>query len=324
MKSLSILFILLSFNSKAQFSTPAGEIGSIAISKNSSLIQNWANQIISFKRGPENILNPNGILASYGDSTAALGPAEGNSYDVVSLGDGGSITLAFENPITNVDGYDFAVFENSISNDFLELAFVEVSSDSINYVRFPATSLTQNSTQVVSFGNLQCSSINNLAGTFIQGFGTPFNLEDLIDSTNINIDSIKYIRVIDVIGSIHSSVAKHDHLGNIINDPFPTEFESSGFDLDGIGIINQNNYLTNQIVDQLDFVIYPNPVKNEFTVSHSFSEGEYFIYALSGRLMQKGFIYNSKLIDISYFSKGSYFLEVKNETTSTTKIIIKE
>ena len=41
---------------------------------------------------------------------------------VVSLGEGGTITLRFEPPISDGDGDDFAVFENSVVEGFLELA----------------------------------------------------------------------------------------------------------------------------------------------------------------------------------------------------------
>ena len=32
--------------------------------------------------------------------------------------------------------------------------------------------------------------------------------------------------------------ASYDSQGNIINDPFPTPFETGGFDLDAIGVIH--------------------------------------------------------------------------------------
>ena len=57
-------------------------------------------------------------------------------------------TVTFASPIYNGEGPDFAVFENGFDIDdeydptgvlhFLELAFVEVSSDGENFFRFPA------------------------------------------------------------------------------------------------------------------------------------------------------------------------------------------
>ena len=83
------------------------------------------------------------------------------SSGVVSLGDGGYGILTFDEPIDNGLGWDFAVFENSFSDDFLELAFVEVSSDGINFFRFPATSLTQDIVQVGGFGNIDANELDH-------------------------------------------------------------------------------------------------------------------------------------------------------------------
>ena len=47
--------------------------------------------------------------ATYQDPQKALGPAKGDSYDIVCLGNGGSITLTFDIPICDGEGADFAV-----------------------------------------------------------------------------------------------------------------------------------------------------------------------------------------------------------------------
>ncbi|MGC4070064.1 MAG: hypothetical protein QM784_36490 [Polyangiaceae bacterium] len=56
------------------------------------------------------------VDAKWMDEQQALGPAEGNSNDVVSLGEGGRITLSFAKPISDSDGPDLCVFENSFSD----------------------------------------------------------------------------------------------------------------------------------------------------------------------------------------------------------------
>jgi len=93
------------------------------------------------------------------DPTRALGSATGNHIEsVVTLGDlsqveidggvaPGEITMTFDILIGNGDGPDLAVFENGLvdtgtGNVFAELAFVEVSSDGVNFARFPSDSLT--------------------------------------------------------------------------------------------------------------------------------------------------------------------------------------
>ena len=117
--------------------------------------------------------------ASFGLVDNALGKSDAtiaNPNPVVSLGDGGHITLSFATPITNGPGADFAVFENGFADSFLELAFVEVSSDGTNFFRFPSHSLTSTGAQVASFGTLDTTNIDGLAGKYRAGFGTPFDL----------------------------------------------------------------------------------------------------------------------------------------------------
>ena len=207
------------------------------MANDSPQILGWATGVASLNRGLADITNPDGGVVTFGDASNALGPAEGTSLDVVSLGDGGSITLTFDQPISDGAGADFAVFENSFSDTFLELAFVEVSSNGTDFFRFDATSLTQTQTQVGAFGTLDPTNLNNLAGTFRQGFGTPFDLAELTDPA-LNTDLVTHVRLIDVVGSIDPNVGSQDASGNFINDPFSTPFASGGFDLDGVAVLN--------------------------------------------------------------------------------------
>ena len=85
-----------------------------------------------------------------------------------------------------------------------------------------------------------------MAGKFKQGYGTPFDLEDVIDSIGINLDSINFVRITDVVGSINTSFATYDSQGNIINDPYPTPFGSCGFDLDAVAVINENTFVSHR------------------------------------------------------------------------------
>lgn len=67
-----------------------------------------------------------------------LGPP-GKNTEVVSLGNGGSITVSFgEGRIIDGPGVDFIVFENPFPGN-AELATVEVSEDGITWHRFPCT-----------------------------------------------------------------------------------------------------------------------------------------------------------------------------------------
>jgi hypothetical protein len=77
-----------------------------------------------------------------------------------------------------------------------------------------------------------------LAGKYRQGYGTPFDLEELAGTPGLNVNDVKYVRIIDVVGSIDDNYATYDSFGNKINDPWPTPFDSSGFDLEAVGVIH--------------------------------------------------------------------------------------
>jgi len=155
---------------------------------------------------------------------------------VVSLGDGGSIVLTFSPPITNGDGADFAVFENSFSDIYLELAFVEVSSDGETFVRFDSAYLGVE--PVASFGENPPTLFEGLAGKYAQGFGTPFDLELLrskpaVQRGNVDVARITHVRIVDIVGDGSAT----DSFGNTIYDPHPTA-QSTGFDLEAIAVLN--------------------------------------------------------------------------------------
>ncbi|MDY0101840.1 MAG: DUF4465 domain-containing protein [Lentimicrobium sp.] len=226
------------------FPPAAGQAGTTAISKDSTIVQSWATGI-DLVRGYVQISDTSVYyagtnLASYGQPSAALHMAENAPTGVVSLGDGGMATLTFDRLIVNGPGPDFAVFGNSTNDNFLELAFVEVSSDGINFSRFPSVSLTQTTTQTGTSDELDPQNLHNLAGKYRKGFGVPFDLSELPNSSLVNKNTIRFIRITDVKGSIDPLFASKDSQGNIINDPFPTPVDSAGFDLDGIAVINSN------------------------------------------------------------------------------------
>ena len=78
----------------------------------------------------------------------------------------------------------FCCFENSFSDDFLELAFVEVSSNGIDFYRFNSISLTQENVQIETFGLIDARQIHNLAGKYRGMFGVPFDLSELANITD--------------------------------------------------------------------------------------------------------------------------------------------
>ncbi|WP_144059577.1 DUF4465 domain-containing protein [Rhodopirellula sallentina] len=210
------------------YAPAAGEDGSTAIAFEDSAIVGWASAVADYSPGSD-------VDAQWTDTSNALGPAEGEFDGVVSLGRGGSITLEFATPIRDGLGADFAVFENAINDTFLELAFVEVSSDGVNFVRFDSDSLTP--AAVPSYGEVDPTQIDNLAGKYRGGYGTPFDLEELRGTAGLDVTSVTHVRLVDIVGDGLTV----DSDGDPIYDPTPT-FGSAGLDLDAIGVIHQVEY----------------------------------------------------------------------------------
>lgn len=317
-KLLSILTVFLPLLAAAQFAPPVGQIGSTAISGDSSIFIGWATAC-TITRGYQDISDVTLGTTNVGDSTFATDKAGVNG--VISLGDGGSAILTFNQPITNEAGWDFAVFENSFNDLFLELAFVEVSSDGINYVRFPAISNTQDTIQVDGFGELDATKINNFAGKYRGNYGTPFDLEELRDSPLLNIDSITHIKIMDVVGCVQSQYATRDSQGKIVNDPWPTPFPSGGFDLDAVGVIHQTPLSVNKYNFDQFVSIYPNPTSDVLWIKNSTNESlNYLIKDIRGKtIVETKTAESTYHIDLQTIPNGIYFLIIKSSQQQTTK-----
>ncbi len=191
-------------------------------------ISGWAVAVVSYEAGED-------VDDEWTDIEKAVGPAAGSSTEILCLGSGGVVTLSFDPPISNQSGPDLAVFENSFQDTFLELAFVEVSTDGVVFERFDSESLTPD--PVGPFGTMDPNLIRGLAGTLMQGFGTPFDLSALVNhpqvlSGAVSLHAIHFVRVVDVVGDGNTS----DSFGNPIYDPYPTT-GSAGFDLDGVAVL---------------------------------------------------------------------------------------
>lgn len=305
-----LILILVSLNSLAggPFSPPANVSGSSAISKDSERIISWSTKGYVESLGYMNIESKDLGFASMGDISNTFGKSDGSTW---SLGDSGIVVLSFDNYISDNEGFDLAVFENSFSETFLELAFVEVSSDGVNFFRFPSTSLTDTSLNIGGFGSLDATNLNNLAGKFISGYGTPFDIADIPDTALLNKQAIKYVKIIDVIGT-NSNYGSLDSKGNKIIDPFPTSFSSGGFDLDAVAVLGDGT--TTNKVSLTTSVPHPNPTSSILNLNF---EGIKILYNISG---QQILTTSNTLIDISNIPLGTYFISYKSKRFKIIKI----
>jgi hypothetical protein len=299
------------------FAPAAGQSGSTAIHMDSSAIVGWASGI-EVQRGFLDISNPGLGTASFGLDQFALGHAWGDGITVVSLGDGGVATLIFPGIIYNGEGPDFAVFENGFADNYMEFAHVEVSSDGINFFRFPSISETPLSLQLSNFSFGDCRYVHNLAGKYRQGYGTPFDLEDLAGISGLNLNAVSHVRLIDVIGSIDSQWGSTDSQGNLINDPYPTPFESGGFDLDAVGVIHLQTLGVNEM--EMTFEVYPNPSTGAFWIKTSVPS-DLEIYTVNGVLVVEEEISSSLQLQLP---SGVYFVRLKGQESMSVRRLVVE
>lgn len=243
------------------------------ISANDPRLTRFADQIVDFSPATPANLNP-----AVADPSAALGaPNSGstgapnfNPVGLVSLGDApsgqapGSITLGFSSSIVNGVGGDFAVFENASNfgsasqpSLFVELAFVQVSTDGISFAQFDTLSLitlpdNDDSTPPLDTDLLldfsggfdfatipDRSLVSGFAGADLANTGTLFDLEALSQNAlvldgSVNLNAINFVRLIDVVGDGRFV----DSSGNQIFDAFSPGNATGGFDLDAIGVVS--------------------------------------------------------------------------------------
>jgi hypothetical protein len=255
---LSSLVVCLVLPLLAVQSVMAGPFGDTGIPATSPQLRMWADSLHGYAP----------TLGAESNATVehALGVADGMTVSLGDMSQGellfgvapGSVTVQFDHPFRNGPGWDLAVFENAFTLGadgyvFGELAYVEVSTDGNVFARFPATSLTESRLDVgfgTAFSGIHPTDVHNLAGKHGSGTGTSFDLADLrglevITSGQVDLDSIAFVRLVDIAGSpsfdepllnVSGEIAFPDQFGNPILDPWNTiATGTAGFDLDAVG-----------------------------------------------------------------------------------------
>ena len=317
-----VLPVALPAPSTETFDGIVGSDNCQAIKFDNAAIQGWATNC-TVSRGFLDIANP-ATLAFFGNESAGVGPSSLSTMDAVSLGDGGTAVLTFDQPISNGEGYDFAVFENALNNTFLELAFVEVSSDGVHYYRFPSVSNTQVATQIANAGSVDATQLHNLAGKYMVGWGTPFDLAELDGYSNLDINNVTHVRLVDVVGTIDPMYATTDKNGHIINDPYPTNFTdngSGGFDLTGVAVMNGwTPNSVNDITPAESIVAYPNPCQSTLYVNQVPVGETVTLCNAFGQMVWSGVADNTQVrINMQDLPSGIYILKAGNQTGKIVK-----
>jgi hypothetical protein len=202
---------------------------SMIVTRDDPRIVAWALDWLDYTPGGS-------VDPAWQDPRRALGPSTSDAYDVLPLGEGGTVTLPTPFPLHDGPGPELAVFENANPAAFVELAFVEVSSDGRHFARFDALTLVAD--PVHGYGTMDPTRLAGFGGAAPLGSGVAFDLAGLRDHPNVraghvDLDAIRFLRLVDVPGDGRLT----DSLGHPIYDPFPT-FGSAGFDLDAVGFLN--------------------------------------------------------------------------------------
>jgi len=123
-----------------------------------------------------------------------------------------------------------------------------------------------------------------------------------------------------VVGCIQPAFATFDSKDNIVNDPWPTPFNTGGFDLDAVGVL----HFTYSTEDQSVF-LYPNPVIDHVTINVlSGNTFNMVLNDISGKtILEKESIKNNSTIDLGFLPSGIYFctFTLENGTKEVRKII---
>lgn len=217
---------------------------------------------------------------------------------------------------------------------FLELGFVEVSSDGEHFFRFPAVTYVQTDTQLGGMGCIDPAQIHNFASKYGAEYGTPFELDEIPDDPLLDKENITHVRIIDVIGNIDPEYCTYDSQGHPVNDPWPTPFASCGMDLDAVGVIHDIEHCPTpptppqpQTVTENHIVLslYPNPA-DAYAMLQVATEATVTITDIQGRVMNTFAINGNEpvRIETSSYQAGIYFVTICNDVSRrTTKLFVK-
>ena len=128
-----------------------------------------------------------------------LGPPQGGStsqgsVDVISLGVGGSITVALGTPAKDGAGADLIVFENAFlvggDRSFAEPGIVEVSADGVSFVAFPCD---------IDGGGAGCAGQEPVLANAENGLATDPDAAggDAFDLGEVQLSEARYVRITD-------------------------------------------------------------------------------------------------------------------------------
>jgi len=174
----------------------------------------FATSVASFQQGAGGGVFVTGNILG-GPTGAGLG---NGSINVLTIGEGGSVSLGFDVTLRDGPGADLTVFENGFlfgaGNVFAEIAFVEASSDGVNFARFPSTygPPAAGGAPIGTFGGLAggtpvVANVNTAPDSPfdpVTSGGDSFDLADLagdplVAGGLLDLQAVHFVRLVDVV-----------------------------------------------------------------------------------------------------------------------------
>ena len=197
----------------------------------------FATSIVDYQQGPGGGLFDPAVLLG---GPRGLGFGAG-SLDVLTLGVDAQVTVGFDVTITNGPGADFIVFENGFEaggSIFAEVAFVEVSTNGVDFARMPS----RYNGATGPFPPLLYGTFSGLAGGIpvlanvdtnaidpfdpVVSGGEAFDLADLRDhalvtSGALDLSEIHFVRLVDMVAGTDL-----DSEGTVVWDAGAADFDA--------------------------------------------------------------------------------------------------
>ena len=234
----------------------AGFPGATAIAASSASFFEWASGY-TIQRGLVEIDQPSGGFATYGGTNGGVATGSPNAAPIgpapwpptsqygIALGQGGTITLTFPDPITNGP----ARTSQCLGMASRVAAPLRSSSrPSWRSVRTASTSFPFRPFRLRKRPRKSKTSANSIRQTFTTWPArTPPAGERRLTSTKLagvspllNVNHITALRLVDCVDDINPAYASYDSLGNVINAPWPalSSAGGEGFILEGVGVVN--------------------------------------------------------------------------------------
>lgn len=198
---------------------------------------------------------PDNVLGAPNGTADGLVPTD-SPMDLLSLGNGGSITLEFtSNIIVDGPGPDFTIFENPVAylqypeKSFPEAATVSVSEDGITWTTFPFDFVPPENPsplgipfelydmdRYIGFAGIR--PVHSSPTNGISPFDPAVSGGDSFDLAQIGVERVRFIRITDTGTTGPTQTVDPD--GDIVTDPGNYLFgtETAGFDLDAVAAIH--------------------------------------------------------------------------------------